>query len=369
MKKQSLQVLLTLCLFFLSACQGQADVQPSPTAEPVVAAADEDAREKAQEYAEEAAELQEEMAEEYQELAEEYAELQEEMAGENVELQEEMAHEAHELQEELAKLYREMAEARIEQIKIAPGVITTPNIRVAAPVIPGTGHSYGAHDRSAESVLLIPNVSLDNEVAGRLTEDIQVMSLIFKDAAGSNTKPVTPAAFSYGRGTGAIMMGTSLFGAPAQASPKAMWIDGYGVVFTMNVDFPLVNTSPDEPADDATDQEKADEVWKRSKNKLKGIEPVEPEGGKQKPVFDPDLVQQLQEKLTKALRHASNIRDLSDRGKIVVVVCGTGQRQQPDTDVPTSVMTLQAVKKDIDAFGAGTMDLDTFKKKVSVVVY
>jgi hypothetical protein len=310
------------------------------------------------------------MAEEYQELAEEYAEFQEEMAGENVELQEEMAHEAHELQEELAKLYREMAEARIEQIKITPGVITTPNIRVAAPVIPGTGHSYGAHDRSAESVLLIPNVSLDNEVARRLTEDVQVMGLILKDAVGSNTRPVIREAYGFagGRGTG-VAIGRGIFSPFTQTQPEAMWIDGYGVVFKMNVDFPLIKIDQDEPSDDTSDQAKADEVWKRNKDRLKGIEPAAPEGDKQKPLFDPDQVQQLQEKLTKALRHASNIRDLSDREKIVVVVCGTGQRQEPDTDVPTSVMTLQAVKKDIDAFAAGTMDLNTFRKKVSVVVY
>ena len=152
-----------------------------------------------------------------------------------------------------------------------------------------------------------------------------------------------------------------------QCLPEALWLEGYGVVFTLTVDFPLVPLDGQEAPSQA-DQEQADQIWQRNRDRLRGVEPPVERGDKDAVTYDPQRVEQLQKRLTDLLRHASNIRNLGANNRIVIVVRGI-YAGQPEPEVPTSVMTLQAAKQDIDAFAAEKLDLDEFAQKVAVVIY
>ena len=83
------------------------------------------------------------------------------------------------------------------------------------------------------------------------------------------------------------------------------------------------------------------------------------------------------------MKHASNIRNMEPREKIVVVVRSVVDGKvlshrnfrrfrstgKSAVAVPTSVMTLRADKQDIDAFAAEKIDFDKFTGKVSVITY
>jgi hypothetical protein len=163
-----------------------------------------------------------------------------------------------------------------------------------------------------------------------------------------------------------------------QTSPEteAIYLENYGMVFKLKVDFPLLLMGGEDHPAQQPEQDMQDEVWLQNKNQLKGLEELE-DKHESSAAFDPEKVELLKEKLIRTFKHATNIRNLKDDDRIIFVVSGHvdgkpgrfyGEAIEGDITVPTSVMTLQAAKKDVDAFGA-TLDLDTFSKKVSIVVY
>lgn len=322
MKMHSLILLLAGCLLALSACQAQA-AEPQPAATPGVAAADLEAMQR--------------------DLAEAREDMQRALEEVNVK----------------------------EKIKMTSGAIATPNVRITGP-----GAIFMGGRRQPESVLLVPSKPIPAEEASQLCEDMRVMSMILNDAAGPNQ---TPDSRRYGRSTGMVIR-PGFIGFGGQSSPETIWLDGYGVVFTLEVDFPLVALDEGEDMQPQTEQEKADEVWQRNRDRLKGVESPYESVEKPAVAFDPDRVQRLQKRLTEALRHASNIRNLTAKDKVVVIASSVLEGEHPhhlnheygsesDVAVPTSVMALQAVKQDIDAFAAEKLDLDEFAQKVAVVIY
>jgi hypothetical protein len=223
----------------------------------------------------------------------------------------------------------------------------------------------------AGSILFIPEKPVDNETVDKLAEDMQVMSMILEETANPPQDSGRQILFG-GR------LPRAFFGSHFRPAPQATWIDGYGIVFLLEVEYPVIAINVSDAKRSAPTEDKEDEIWQRSKNKLKGLD--QPETKEEKAVvFDPDRVELLREKLTASLKQASNIRTLSPNDRIVVVVRSIidgdvpGRHAHEDTKtsvpVPTSIMTIQATKKDIDAFAEGKLDLDKFTQKVSVVVY
>ena len=252
---------------------------------------------------------------------------------------------------------------------------------------------YTINIQQANSVLLIPNKPTDAKVIGQLSEDMQVMSIILEEVANVYT---FAAQGGLGGGMGGGGMGGSgggmggygfggggaLFNFNKHSLPpvEAIWLDGHGMIFTLAVGFPLVSNNGTEEKEQEAAEEKRDEVWQRSKNRLMGLDETNEKKGKQPPVFDPDKVKRLQKSLTEALKHAANIRDLAPKDKVIVAARSLIEGDNPylidpftaekaPVSVPTSVMTLQAEKQDIDAFSSGKIDLNAFTKKVTVVIY
>ena len=142
-------------------------------------------------------------------------------------------------------------------------------INIALPRITGTSMNMFASAGSAEkteSVLLIPDKPMDPKIMGQLTEDIQVMALILEEKAASN-KTVSGGGYGAGMSTG--WMSFNIFGC-GSSGIKSVYLGGYGIIFTLDVDFPLILIKGAEEKPQEAEQEKKDEVWLRSKDKLKG---------------------------------------------------------------------------------------------------
>lgn len=383
MKKILLIIVLIGCILSQAACAAEVDHREAsnvPQPEPVVESTgqqeseiNEELAEAEQEYREEIEEIEHEWAEEQRELQEEMAELEREWKAGEFSSRAEFDEEMQELQEEMAELgvelHEEFRDAQSE-LHEAQKELKNAGIKLKGSgfdiKIPSLGHfSFHGNMFSGQQkpILLIPEKTTDSESFGQLVEDMQVMSMILKDAVGTATAPGV-----YGYRAEAIVL-PGFLGRSGSFMPEAIWLDGYGVVFTLRVDFPLISMEEKGQEQPKTEQEKTDEVWQRSKNQLKGITLPDVNADRKGMVFDPIRVRELQKKLIKSLRHASNIRNLTAKDRIVVVVRGAVDKQSPESDVPTSIMTLQAAKQDIDAFADEKIDLEVFTKKTAVIIY
>jgi hypothetical protein len=376
MKNWSLVFILAISLLCLSVCRTQAETPASSgnkvekqTAEP---------NEDAQEAAEDAKEEKEDLAEAQKDAQEALQDAQKDAEEEAKDARKDALEAQKDMQEKEAR--KGLLEAQKE--------MRNAGINIDLPGIVGTSLGMFAATNAAEkagAVLIVPDKPTNAKTMGELTEDMQVMAVVLEDKIGQNK---TAGAQGYGAGGYGRSGGISLniFGS-SSPQPRAVYLGGYGMMFTMDVDFPLVLIKGAEEKTQAPAQEKKDEVWQRGKDKLKGKDkPADKNKGKDKEpalVFDLEKVKQLQKDLTAALKHASNIRNLEPREKIIVVVRSVidgevlslavpetaGAQEKEPVSIPTSIMTLRADKQDIDAFAAEKINFDRFAEKVSVVIY
>jgi len=337
------------------------------------------------EYQEQVAEIQREWTQEQEELRDEMAELEREWAAAEIGVQEELNEELRDyemgMDEARIQMIESMDEARkgLEQAKMS---LSSGNIRgsgsnhygLSLPNLNVISSGFHSPAHTERSILFIPQKPIDTNVAEQLSEDMQVMSMILEKAV--DMYPATEK--------GPVMSlldarGINMFLGRTLHATEAIYLENYGMIFKLKVDFPLLLIGGDDKPDQEPEQDMQDEVWHQNMNELKGLEEPTTERNDSAVEFDPEKVALLRDKLIKTFKHASNIRNLSDNDRVIFVVSGHvgGQpgRFYGETanvehiSVPTSVMTLQAAKKDIDAFGSASMDLETFTKKVSDVVY
>jgi hypothetical protein len=386
MKKWSLTLILIVSLLSLAAFaadpnpqQAQNEQQAEMTDEQKDAIAE---QQQAQQEAMEAQkEAQEEAEEAQKEALDDAKEAQEDAKEAQDDIREAMVEAQQGWQEGMEEARKGLLEAQ-KQLKQS-------GIKIALPRLAGT--SFGMSPATGlpektESAVLIPDKPMETKIMGQLAEDIQVMALILEEkAAPDKNASGGGGTSSFGGSTGGGWMSFNIFGSGSSSGVKTMYLGGYGIVFTLEVDFPLVLIKGAEEKPQAPETEKKDEVWQRSKSKLKGEDKAAEKDKDKEPalVFDQDKVKQLQKDLTAALKHAANIRNMEPREKVVIVVRsvidgevlsrqimeGAEKTEKEPVSIPTSVMTLRADKQDIDAFAADKIDLDKFTGKVSVITY
>lgn len=228
---------------------------------------------------------------------------------------------------------------------------------------------------------LVISDEADRGAVDALSEDLSVMSRILREKALGD-----------GGDKSAWLVGVPM----GQRGPDALYLEGFGALFLLSVDFPLVK--PDE----ASSQKPAtveDETWERARREVRGVPgPRSGFGGlfQEEPVeYRAARVEELQRELTDTLRHARNIKGLKDADMITVVVLGPAPRSAANTvevrrrihvdehavvteDVEEdegasgrrqrSSMALRVTKADVDAFAAGRLDAAAFAQRVRVTV-
>lgn len=235
---------------------------------------------------------------------------------------------------------------------------------------------------TGQQPLIVRFSDSNREAETSLREDLPVMNRIL-------TKIVE------GEGRGAIghAMGIVLSTIPGARRPQSLYLEGYGALFLLNVDFPLVapETETKEP------QEKpADSTWEEARREVYGQRRVEVRlrADESRAQFDPEKVENLKNELLKVLKNAANIRELKAEESVTVVVVGTGGRSSerivrsqvvpnrynaPRTRLlasagsrsatTESTLTLRVKKADAAALAEGNIDLQEFTKRASVSAY
>ncbi len=266
-------------------------------------------------------------------------------------------------------------------------------------------------------MLVIPTTSVAPSEFAETSEDIRVMQQILRDLL-SEPRMILGVLQDYG----------DFLGGEGRRH-EAFYLQGFGVLFVMEVDFPLSPAAVAGVESEPQSQPAVDPIWQRARQKL-----YAPRGGGFRSRRSPSQRQQMNFEQFKAdlidtLKHAANIRHVDPNENIVLTVVG----QVSDTGTPmsapsrggfsggaggwfeggsysysggsfgsgggssyadsrsyargsgrgqavrrapsalgtsaTTVLTIQARKADVDAYARGELDREQFEESVKVLAY
>jgi hypothetical protein len=319
-------------------------------------------------------EAEAETAEALEEAAEDLREAAEDLLREADELQEQegirpehaeaMRREARELMHRAEALRREPYARHRPYIKL-PGMLP-----------------WGSRADTVNAIV-VPSGPLDDADVDAIADDLAIMSRIFGKALrqefGEGYEPPPEHA---------IM--APLF---AGHGPRAVFLQGHGAVFILNVKFPLAGPQEQERPEA---EEEPDSIWEDTRREMKeppgfpfAAEPPHrpPRGG---PEFDPEKVERLTAVLLETVRHAANMHGLEPGHSIAVAVTGTAPVTPPDyawrsevrADVGRTVvisgrlggqrpavLTIHVRKADVDAFATGESDSEQFRQGAVIALH
>ena len=287
------------------------------------------------------------------------------------------------------------AQNKLEQAQKSAGSIILPTKLIGMPL------------HAAQTVLVIPVDQIKQEDLAAITEDIGIMCRVLEKKLQQEARiePAKRTLFPFGADTGT----------------EGIYLEGYGVLLLLNVDFPLI--PPPETKKEGPPKEEGDTFWEETKSELHstredggfaggGDTMIYMMSGSDHPSeeYDPEKVEQLKTTLIKSLKHAANIHCLKPDESVVISVRGCApavvvqetaveeiggrssdiilssrsvstsrstSRRVPhqkvlsvkkDSATP-AVLTLRAKKSDIDAFSKGELTFDQFRQKVRIHTY
>ncbi|MHC4328535.1 MAG: hypothetical protein ACYSWW_10490, partial [Planctomycetota bacterium] len=333
------------------------------------------------------------------------AQRQAEVARREAELAAKAAQKEAEIAQKQMEAAQKQVEASLRQVAVAQQSIPTPPpVPPMPPLAPlenrlsslSRRFSSRSQSGSAGAVLVIPSEQIKTEDLVAVTEDMSVMSAIFlKNLQQANITPSGGSLFVssrdpfgryFGGGMGAI---------------QSMYLQGYGVLFLMNVDFPLSPPPQAEKAEKVEEKADADPVWDQVKRDM-----YEPQAARRRKAdrpaeeYDAEKVENLKTTVINALKHAANIRSLKPDESVVVTIAGSGASATNVTTVITgkgqvviqdkgrntirivdapqpadlglsapAVLIIRAKKSDIDGLARGDFDLDQFRQRVLMLSY
>lgn len=291
---------------------------------------------------------------------------------------------AERLEEAIEEAVEETIEEAVERQTVK---IAVPQVRIRST---GRPHPFAERYGGSGPVFVIPTSEMKAEDLVTIMEDMRVMSRIFDKKLGLSPAGIFP-------GTG---FDFSFFGPHSARSTEAIFLQGYGALFLMKVDFPLSPPTKEEEEAEEEPKEHIDELWKETRQEI--YEPADAgrrRTDEEEEEYDEEKVEEMKETLIKALKHATNIRNLKADESVILTVAGSGDSSNitsvaitgsnqifvKDKDkkmkivTPTSlsdlgassptVMTIRVKKSDVDAFAKGKLDFDKFRQKVQIFTY
>jgi hypothetical protein len=251
---------------------------------------------------------------------------------------------------------------------------------------------------AATRSLVIPKDSADVKNVSETEEDMSVMARILEKAANDKGRKAEHDA-----------MGISVIGINGSGMPRNLYIDGFGALFFLNVNFPLLPPATKEQSSESKSDSSSE--WETTRDELYHLKGsgsdfnfnftpfdsgsyVYTTGGPAEE-YDEDKVAQLKENLSGALKNASHIRRLKGDDTVTVIVTGrnpgsstrvTARRSQngssssssssywsttsrSGSQPPAARLIIRAKRSDIESFQKDKLSADDFRKKVTMFIY
>jgi hypothetical protein len=247
------------------------------------------------------------------------AEIQRELAAEQAGMHRELEEVQREIQ--LAQFSARAGEDEVPEPPDAPDLPEPPGMPEQVEVYMS---GIGGGGSSAPPLVIATDKKEAAEVS-QTQEDLAIMSRILSKAAGHAGDRDDMRA-----------MGIPVVSFGDTRRPQAMYLEGYGAVFTLNVGFPLVAPAA---ASEKKNTPPANTTWDQTRKELYGggergarssgmnEEMLRryglPAGGRpprQDRPFDKDRVERLKREVIDALKNASNIRTLKGDEQVIVAI-------------------------------------------------
>ena len=173
----------------------------------------------------------------------------------------------------------------------------------------------GFQPADSRRVLVVPAAEVNPEDLAEIIEDMQVMSHIL-DERFKETRRVQGVFTDFG----------DFFGRDNRAT-EATYLQGYGVLFSMEVNFAF--STPPKPQVQEAEQsaENVDSTWQRAKQQV--FSPGDsrgPGGSNSSEEYNSRMVEELKRDLITTLKHAANIRGVQPDELVILTVIGGGRQ-------------------------------------------
>ena len=286
-----------------------------------------------------------------------------------------------------------------------PASVAVENVRLSLDRL--LADRLSSRSGSTGTVLVIPSEQTKTEDLITINEDMSVMSRIFeKSLEQARISTVRGDIFVSRQDPYSMLMGGGGGGI------QSMYLQGFGALFLMKVDFPL--TAPPDMQDDEKEIQKAEEgdpVWQQMRRQIYEPDKVDRRRRTDRPEekYDAEKVENLKTTLIKALKHAANIRSLKNDESVILTITGKGQAtgstiaaarmlpgenqilvQERTADGKTitkmvtgtsldvlddiglsspMILVIRTKKSDIDEFAKGDIGFDQFRQRVQLLTY
>jgi hypothetical protein len=202
-------------------------------------------------------------------------------------------------------------------------------------MLPSPYYSYSGANRTKESgaaALVFFSAAPDQKAMDALEEDLNVMSLLIERQLDR----------LLGKNAPNYKMGIPMLLKTGQRGVQCLYLENFGALFTLNVNFPLI--AP--PAKPATDEPVNNSDWDAARKELYGHRAGSGSLAwetrqSESPEFDAEQVDALKKTLFDTLKNAANIRSLKSDEFIGVTVSGTESlvptRSVSDANAPGGV--------------------------------
>lgn len=234
---------------------------------------------------------------------------------------------------------------------------------------------------AAPALVVSPARAEAGEVA-QVEEDLAVMSRILEKAVGRASGREGPRS----------VLGINLSNPLASRQLQSLYLEGYGVLFVLNVRYPLLAG----PAKEEGKEEKPqDTTWEQTKRELFGggqtsvglnaLLTIDTDRTVEE--YDAGKVESLKKGLVEALKNGANIRHLKDDDSLAVVVLGppagqptrgearseSGRSSRRAQATPAgarlTTLAIRAKKSEVDAFAQGKLTAEEFARKSAIALY
>lgn len=178
-----------------------------------------------------------------------------------------------------------------------------------------TGYRPAIASTTGRKVLVVPAAEVKAQDLAEITEDMKIMSHIL-DERFRETRRIQGVFTDFG----------DFFGRDNRQT-EATYLQGYGVLFSMEVNFAF-SPSP-EPQGQQAEQtaENVDSTWERAKQQM--FSPGDPRrsrGSRPSEEYNSQMVEELKRDLITTLKHAANIRGVQADEWVILTVIGGGRQ-------------------------------------------
>jgi len=205
---------------------------------------------------------------------------------------------------------RNIKEGEVDRLETPYGRRTDSRSRrsIASAYKPTVGRT------GARKVLVVPTDEIKAEELAEIIEDMHVMSYIL-DERFKETRMIQGVFVDFG----------DFFGRDSRTT-EATYLQGYGVLFSMEVNFAFSPPLKPEAQETETVAEQVDSTWLQAKKEVFSPQELKrPRETGSLREYGSQMVEELKRELIKAMKHAANIRGLKPDEWVILTVIGGGR--------------------------------------------